>query len=197
MKVMDGDRRPRSVQRCEIGSEELVRALRDGDSSAYQQLERAFRPMVDSMARQASLGHHDARDVMQETLLAMYRGIGGLDDAAALPGWVRTIARREVVRAAKRKCKPSVETPIVDEPAPESPVMRAESTRAIRVAMESLCERDRQVLEWTVAADPPVAYSEIARRLGCATGTIGSYRGRALARLRCAYLSTSGSDDRT
>ena len=44
----------------------------------------------------------DGPDALQEAMIAILRGIGGLQDPDALFGWARVIAVREAVRVARR-----------------------------------------------------------------------------------------------
>ncbi len=70
---------------------EMVRGAREGDLDAYGEAVRATEAMVQAVAfsvlRDASL----AQDAAQEAYLTAFRRLGGLEDPAAFPGWLRRI----------------------------------------------------------------------------------------------------------
>ena len=78
----------------------LIRAAQRGDPIALGDLMDLLAPYVGRICGPIAL--QDGPDAAQETLIVVLRSIGQLRDHAALFGWVRAIAVREAVRAAKR-----------------------------------------------------------------------------------------------
>ncbi len=72
----------------------------------------------------------------------------------------------------------------VEHPDPEGEMERRERLARARAALESLSERDREVL---LLWDGGLAYGEIAGRMGLAPGAIGTTLARARKRLAEAY----------
>ena len=60
----------------------------------------------------------------------------------------------------------------------------AERSHLIREGISRLPGRCRELVQILFFEQPPVAYSEAARRLGLAEGSIGFIRGRCLDKLR-------------
>ncbi|MCP3818352.1 RNA polymerase sigma factor [Streptomyces sp. A3M-1-3] len=87
----------------------LVRAAQAGDALALDELIGLLTPYVTRLCRPIALG--DAPDAVQESLIAVFRGLGRLHDPMALYGWVRTITVREAVKVARRR---AVETPVAE-----------------------------------------------------------------------------------
>ena len=168
----------------------LVAELRAGQPEAFAELNARFRPMIVALARRCGLPYDDAEDVAQETLIAAYRSIGDLTEPAALAGWIRTTATRKAwqMSGSKRRCVERLAPLAV--PArnadPDEHLIRDENRRRVAAAVRSLSRRDQLVLSLTVTADPPIPYTMIAERLGCAIGSIGPFRRRALERLEKA-----------
>jgi DNA-directed RNA polymerase specialized sigma24 family protein len=54
----------------------------------------------------------------------------------------------------------------------------------VREATAQLPPRCRELVDLLFYQEPPLAYAEVARRLGLASGSIGFIRGRCLKRLR-------------
>ncbi|WP_151481282.1 RNA polymerase sigma factor [Streptomyces albicerus] len=78
----------------------LVRAAQDGDALAMDDLLALVTPYVTRLCR--PIAPVDWADAVQESLLAVFRGLRGLRDPQAFYGWVRTVTVREAVRQARR-----------------------------------------------------------------------------------------------
>ncbi|MFI9046070.1 RNA polymerase sigma factor [Streptomyces sp. NPDC053427] len=84
----------------------LVRAARSGDALAMDDLLELVTPYVTRLC--APIAPADTADAVQESLLAVFRGLRGLRDPMAFYGWVRAVTVREAVRVARRSAR---ETP--------------------------------------------------------------------------------------
>jgi RNA polymerase sigma-70 factor (ECF subfamily) len=111
----------------------------------------------------------DAPDAAQEALIAVFRGLSGLRDPAALFGWARAIAVREAVRVARRAAR---ERPaeLADVPARGDPTLGVD----IRDVLDRLAPEQRAVLmlrdlegldERTVAAALSMPVGTVKSRL--------------------------------
>lgn len=78
----------------------LVRAAQHGDAMALADLLELLAPYVSRLCGPIAL--QDGPDAAQEALITVFRDIRQLREPRALYGWVRTIAVREAVRAARR-----------------------------------------------------------------------------------------------
>jgi RNA polymerase sigma-70 factor (ECF subfamily) len=81
--------------------EELVRAAQKGDTLAMSALLDGVSPYVGRICGPIAL--EDGEDAAQEALIAVVRRLGTLREPRALWSWVRVIATREAVRAARRR----------------------------------------------------------------------------------------------
>jgi len=88
------------VHEPEGGWEQLVRRAQRSDPLALDELVRALSPYVGRICGAVALQHGD--DAMQETFIAIMRGLPGLREPAAFKGWVRRIAVRESIRVGQR-----------------------------------------------------------------------------------------------
>jgi len=118
----------------------LVRAAQRGDGLAMAELLDALAPAVGRWCGPIAL--QDAQDASQEALIAVFRGLSGLRDPAALFGWARAIAVREAVRVARRAAR---ERPaeMADVPARDDPMMLGVD---IRDVLDRLAPEHRAVL---------------------------------------------------
>ena len=83
----------------------------------------------------------DAPDAAQEALIAVFRGLKGLREPAALHGWARAIAIREALRIARRSAR---ERPaeLADVPARDDPMLAID----VRDVLDRLAPDHRAVL---------------------------------------------------
>ncbi|MFF0342204.1 RNA polymerase sigma factor [Kribbella sp. NPDC004875] len=98
--------------------EHLVRAAQHGDTVAMNELLDELTPYVGKICGPIALA--DGPDAAQEALIAIFRGLRGLENPAAVFGWARAIAVREAVRVARRgqRQQPAelAELPAADDP---------------------------------------------------------------------------------
>ncbi|MGH3794711.1 MAG: RNA polymerase sigma factor [Pseudonocardiaceae bacterium] len=175
---------------------DLVQAAAGGDEDAWCRLVERYLPLVRAVIRSYGLSGENADDVSQTLWLRLVEHLKDIREPRALPGWIKTTTRNEclqLLRAAQRTVPvgPSVDScalPQVDRGLDED-LLRAERHHALLQALAELPDHQRNMLI-LLAADPPLPYEEIARRLGIPRGSIGPTRARALRRLReCDAIS--------
>jgi RNA polymerase sigma factor (sigma-70 family) len=171
---------------CEdLGS--LVSAACSGDERAWSVLVRRLEPAVRAVARRHRLSHADQEEVVQRTWMRLVVNVDSIRDAAALPGWLTTTARRESLRllSARR------DVPVEQLHAPEGEVSMAADERlcaqerraALHSALDALPPRQRALMQ-TLVSRPAMSYDDLSAALGLPKGSIGPTRQRSLARLR-------------
>jgi RNA polymerase sigma-70 factor (ECF subfamily) len=84
---------------------DVLAALRRGDEQAFRDLVRRHQPTLLRLARVYAPSHAVAEEIVQETWLAVLRGLDGFDGRAALHTWMArilvNIARRRSGREAR------------------------------------------------------------------------------------------------
>jgi len=165
----------------------LVKSAQDGDQGAWDALVERYAPLVWSICLRYQLARADAEDVGANVWLRLVTALGMLRDPAALPGWLATVTRRECLRVIQDRSRqiPVESDEFPDETSPEADaeLLKQERHIALRQAFAELPENCRRLLT-LLFNDPPVAYTEIAKRLGIRIGGIGPTRSRCLAVLR-------------
>jgi RNA polymerase sigma factor (sigma-70 family) len=168
----------------------LVRHAAMGDEVAWADIVRSYTPLLASVCRRFGLSGMDADDIGARVWLHLLANISRIRDPAALPGWLRTTARRECQAVLRKK---RVETLFVDErtaglAAPsDTRLLDEEQWFALRAAIDSLGESDQALLS-LLFSDPPTPYAEISARLDIPVGAIGPTRQRIMTRLRRAHV---------
>jgi RNA polymerase sigma-70 factor, ECF subfamily len=175
----------RAVTATTSADDVLVRRARTGDAAAFgvlvdTRIDRCYRLAWSILSNDA-----DAADATQDALLAAWRQLPRLRDAAAFDGWLNRIvanaalmARRHRLRLREVSVAPiqSDDMPREPEPAPD---LRARTAfddvvdnDAIGRGFDRMRPQDRMILVLHHVEERPVA--EIARSLGIPVGTVKS-----------------------
>jgi RNA polymerase sigma-70 factor (ECF subfamily) len=106
-----------------LRDDELLRRARTGDESAFAQLADRFRPELQLHCYRIVGSVQDAEDLVQETLLAAWRGLEGFEGRSSLRSWLYRIATnrclnalRECSRRPQALAAPPEETPPPPQP---------------------------------------------------------------------------------
>lgn len=106
----------------------LLAALGDDQqSSHWLEFYRCYAPAVFRVARYRGLGQHDAEDIVQQTMVLIFRHISTFDysrDRGTFRNWVRRIAESRIVDFVRR-IPASVALETVDAPEDESTTLEA------------------------------------------------------------------------
>lgn len=163
----------------------LIRRARTGDTAAFgvlvdTRIDRCYRLAWSILSNDA-----DAADATQDALLAAWRQLPRLRDAAAFDGWLNRIvantalmARRHRLRLREVSVAPLHPGDQPHEPGPP-PDLRARTAfddvvdnDAIARGFDRMRPQDRMILVLHHVEERPVA--EIARSLGIPVGTVKS-----------------------
>jgi RNA polymerase sigma factor (sigma-70 family) len=163
---------------------DLVHRAQRGDPAALERLVDELLPYAGRICGAVALDAGD--DALQETMVAIIRSIRSLREPAALRGWVRRIAVREALRAARGGRDVPVDPADLDV----GPGVRVpDGARAVEVRqiLADLAPEQRAVL---VLRDVDGLHeSEMADVLGVAPGTVKSRLHRARAAFRARWTA--------
>jgi RNA polymerase sigma factor (sigma-70 family) len=184
---------------------ELVQRCRGGEEPAWRVLVARYQRLVFTVPRRAGLADADAAEVFQATFTALFEQLDTLEQPDRLHAWLVTTARRQTLQQLDKLRRHSAvplgalrrgdDGSVIDEP-PElpdedalGPAERLEGLQAqhrVRLALDSLDRRSRELLSYLYLSDPPLAYEEVAERMGMALGSVGPTRNRCMEKLRRA-----------
>jgi len=164
----------------------------DSGVSDHEAFTRLVTPELDILYRVARTlvrRPADAEDLVQDTLVRAYRGIGGFDGRHPR-AWLLTIMRNTEVNRNRRRrpsllFDPESSDAVADTGSagqPEEELVGGEFERAVRDAMVALPEHYSRVVE-LIEMDG-LSYGEAAELLGIPLGTVMSRLHRARARIR-------------
>ena len=170
--------------------EELVERATAGDLAAFEELVARYQERAVRLAW--TLAGGDAEDAVQEAFVKAYRSLDRFRAGAAFRPWLFTIVANEARnrrRSAGRRERLAVRAGalMTDDggaSTPEDEAVAADRRRRLAAAIETLGDRDREVIACRWFAG--LSELEMAEVLACRPGTVKSRLSRALDRLRAA-----------
>ena len=181
---------------------ELLRAASKGSSEAIEEVLARHEKQVFRFGLRMCGSEEDARDVLQETLIAAFRGLPEFRGDADLSTWLYQIARSFCIKARRRhagepKEKVSLDEPEArrvpgDAPVPDARVHAREIGDVLQAAILSLPISHREVI---VLKDVEgLTAEEVARVLKEDVSAVKSRLHRARGGLRQAVATLLGPD---
>jgi RNA polymerase sigma-70 factor (ECF subfamily) len=198
---------------------ELIAAIKRGDQEAFAAMVDAYSPGLLRMARMYVRDRAVAEEIVQETWLAVLRGIDRFEGRSSLKTWIfrilmntaKTRAQREArsipFSAAVRADEPAVDPDRflgpdqrwpggwalgpTDWPTPEDQLLRGETREVILDAIEQLPEAQKAVI--TLRDVEGFPGDEVAEMLGITDGNQRVLLHRARTKVRAALETYFGA----
>ncbi len=182
---------------CFMAPADLLEAAKAGDAAAFQRLTASTAPLIFRRALQITSNHHDAEDVVQETLLKGFTHISKFRGDSQLSTWLVRIGLNEAIMTLRKRRH---DVPLDPDAGPtgrteESPtafqnvksgtdsrIVRTEAKGLLNKALRRLPARARQVLHLRYLEGYSI--EETAKRLNLTRGSVKAYACRSRARLR-------------
>lgn len=180
---------------------ELYRKLQAGDLDAVKILFERYRPRVYRVCLHYTGNAEDARDIVQETFVRAFKGVGQFRGDSALATWLTRIAmnlclnfRRDRRTAStlldQREELVRYNMPPVAPRGPEEEVRRRELAERIRDLVATLPRRERMAFIMKFYNDMKI--KEISEAMQISEGTVKSFLHRAVVTLRRALATEMG-----
>ncbi|HSD65546.1 MAG TPA: sigma-70 family RNA polymerase sigma factor [Vicinamibacteria bacterium] len=179
------------------GSEaDLLAAARAGDGQALEALLERHEARLYRFARRLCRHREDAEDVLQESLLAAARGLGGFRGASSIGTWLYTIARSFCIKKRRKSVFAPTEVSLdteasvaargVADPArrPDEALEASRLETALERAIGALDRPYREVLLLRDVEGLPAA--DVARVTGLSVAAVKTRLHRARGRVRDA-----------
>lgn len=176
----------------------LVRACRQGDAKAWEELIRRYRRLIYSIPVAFGFAADRADEIFQRVAVKLVEHLGRIQRAEGLASWIAVTTRRECQACAEADARfESLDTSESGPAAPHVPDVAEkldaiEREHAVALAFERLEEPCRKLLFALYVEDPTPSYKEIAERLGRPVGSLGPTRARCLAKLATLYRRMGG-----
>jgi RNA polymerase sigma factor (sigma-70 family) len=129
---------------------QTVLAAQAGDTQALDHLLASYLPLIYNIVGRALSGHADVDDVVQETMLRVVRGLGGLRDPAAFRPWLVAVTIRQM-RDHYRARQAAPVADLSDEVA--DPAADFVDLTILRLGLSSQREETAQASRWLDPSD--------------------------------------------
>jgi RNA polymerase sigma-70 factor (ECF subfamily) len=165
----------------------LTQAMAAGHTSALDELYTRYGSSIFSFLV-ARLGDGQlAEEVLQDVMLAAWRGASGFRGESKVLTWLLTIARNRAINAARKRRLPQVPyndalDAASDDTGPFERIMRESEENAVRQMLDQLPDHQREVL--VLVFYHQLSEAEVADVLGIAIGTVKSRLHRGKQALR-------------
>lgn len=173
----------------------LLARCQQGDQVAWSRIISMHAGLVYSIARHHDLSEDRCDDIAQLVFTALLKHAGKIRDPVALPAWLAQTTRRACWRLIDRtrrehaalqhleRAAAVLATGEQDTPRSAELLARLEQAHAMRIALDDLGGRCRDLLRALFVDATSPDYDAIGRRLGMPVGSIGPTRVRCLAKL--------------
>lgn len=159
-------------------------AIANGDRAAFDRLYRRYYQRLFRFGLRVTGRMHLVEDVINETMIVVWRRAGDYRAAASVSTWVFGIAFRKSLRALAhdgRGLTAFENMPQIDFASPAI-TERDDMQATVRQAITALSAEQRAIIELTFRSG--YSYQEIAQILDCPVGTVKSRMFHARAKLR-------------
>ena len=171
----------------------LIARFKSGDSSAFEEIVRAYQDRIYNLCRHMLGNVHDAEDAAQDTFIKAYRGLNTFRPDASLYTWLYRIAVNTCVDFKRKPLFASLfsrsedgeetmmDTPS-DAPSPERLYESKQMDRALWTSLGKLSAKLRTVI--ILKEIEGLSYEEISEVLDISMGTVKSRISRAREELQ-------------
>jgi RNA polymerase sigma factor (sigma-70 family) len=173
--------------------EELVKACREGDESAWEEIVFKYQKLMYSIPRHAGLSKDLAADVLQDVMTTLFQKLDVIEKPEFLRAWLMTTTRHKTIHLIARETK-GRPIPIDDENSPAMQVadrtpladevlVKLERESRVDAAFEKLDDRCRRLLTMLYVEGEKASYNDVVTKLNVPLGSIGPTRARCLQKL--------------
>lgn len=168
----------------------LVRECLRGNEHAWSLMIDKYKSLIYSIPVRYGLPPHEASEIFQATCVELLTRLPELREPRALPKWLMQVAHHECYRWKRQQQRVVSRDGQADLPEPEVPpiaenlVQQTQEEQMLREALSSLSPQCHRLVELLFLETPSRPYSEVARELGLAVGSIGFTRQKCVERLR-------------
>jgi len=163
---------------------DAITAAQAGDLAAFDLLMRQHQRLVLATALRLTGNMEDARDISQEVFLRLYKNLGKVKAADALPAWLYRVtvnACHDLRRRKPESAEGNAADLVAGDIDAHTALTQAERRRVLEMSLRILPEKERAAL---VLRDlEGLSTEEVARVLGSSEATVRSQISKARAKI--------------
>jgi RNA polymerase sigma-70 factor (ECF subfamily) len=182
----------------EVEDTELIARIARGDRSALETLYARHQSALLTYLLHLTSDHGVAEELLQDTLVAVWKNAGGFAGRSSVGAWLFGIARRRAYKRLRRYEPPLLALDLADDvadtaPSPEAALLASADSAEIAQAVTRLAAPHQEVLLLTFVHQ--LSYAEIADVLGVPLGTVKSRLNHAKRALRHLLHAARARDE--
>jgi RNA polymerase sigma factor (sigma-70 family) len=168
----------------------LVRECLHGNEDAWSALIDKYKNLIYSIPVKYGFPADEASDIFQSVCLELLAELPKLRKPQALPKWIIQVTAHKCFHGKRQRQRLDQldenyeSTSGEDAPRADTMLREAEEEQQLRQAMAELPARCRELVHMLFFEEPAREYSDVAKSLGIAVGSIGFIRQRCLEKLR-------------
>jgi RNA polymerase sigma factor (sigma-70 family) len=169
---------------------DLIAECLNNDPAAWEALLERHKRLIYSVTVRFGFDVDDRHEVFQTVCIEILRSLASLREVGTLRHWIVTITIRQCNDRLRGKYREraiqSYDERGVSEPSIDTLQIYAAAEREewLRLTMQQLSGRCRQLIQRLFLQDERSSYEEMAQELGISKDSIGSVRQRCLEQLR-------------
>ncbi|MEO7061379.1 MAG: sigma-70 family RNA polymerase sigma factor [Lapillicoccus sp.] len=168
----------------EAGDATLVRAARLGDREAFEVVVERYGPALYRFARRMVRDHDEAQDVVQEALVAAWRGLERFDGRSSLATWLFGITSHKARDSLRRRRPEPVDPDLLTRPGRDTIDRSALSNPEEAMFLSDLAEAlgqlsERQRAVWLLTQVEGLSTPEAAQALRMSADAVRGQLARA------------------
>lgn len=169
---------------------ELMRRIASGEHRALEELYARHQLALFGYLLGLSPDRETAEEILQDTLLAVWRSAGSYEGRSPVRTWLIGVARRQAHDALRRRALPvedgvDLESVPSREPGPEELTLARVTARELEAGIRRLSPEHRQAIVLVLVEG--LSYEQAARELGIPVGTVRSRLNAARRRLSAIH----------
>jgi RNA polymerase sigma-70 factor (ECF subfamily) len=183
------------------GEDALVLQAQNGSTAAFEQIIVLYQKRIFKMAYGYLKNTEDAKEVVQETFMKLYRSIGSYQQGSRFSSWLYRIAanlcvdhyRKNKLRAEREGDTDSLvgdHYQVAETEDPETHMTNETMKGQIHDAVALLSKQEQKV--FMLKHFSHMKYQEIAEVMGISVGTVKSTHHRAVANIRKRVVAQEG-----
>jgi RNA polymerase sigma factor (sigma-70 family) len=174
------------------GDEALLRSIAAGDAAALSRLYERHAAALFGYLHRLAGDRMTAEEILQDTMLAVWRSAGAFEGRAKVTTWLFGVARRQAHNRLRGRAAPEPAPPDLSDrpdhgPGPEELAIAAAGGTPVAAAIDLLPGHHRDVIALVFVAGLPLA--DVAEVLAVPVGTVKSRLHHARAAVAAALIA--------
>lgn len=161
-----------AIDDIKLLEERLVKRTIQGDRDAFEMLIGPYAKALGGYIAYRVKNQNDANDILQETMLSVWRSISSYKSESSFKTWAFTIARRRLADFYRKKDNSLPLTGLGDILHADDDLSKSVTRMDVKSALTRLSDKENELVHLVFHAG--LSYAEISEVMNIPTGTVKS-----------------------